>query len=52
MHLRFCGAYAILRLNLPDYRQDFYISRSDWMEHPHFIIAFTGNEQTGKGGLV
>ena len=22
--------------------------RSDWMEHPHFVIAFTGNEQTGK----
>lgn len=47
MHQRFCGTYAILRLNLPAHRQVLYF-RSDWMEHPHFIIAFTGNEQTGK----
>lgn len=47
MHQRFCGTYAILRLNLPAHRQSLYF-RSDWMEHPHFIIAFTGNEQTGK----
>lgn len=47
MHQRFYGTYAILRLNLPARRQILYF-RSDWMEHPHFIIAFTGNEQNGK----
>ena len=51
MHQTSPATYCIIRADLPEHGQIFYI-RSDRMEHPHIVVALTGGPGTGKSTIL